>query len=56
VAQVTARERTHKRHKGGKGGKGRDWVLKKKDQMRRKGYGQIPTDTKYTGRKRKHLT
>ncbi len=56
AAQVTARERSHKRHKSGKQGKGRDWVLKKKDQMRRKGYAHIPSDTKYTGRKRKHLT
>lgn len=55
--QVTARERSHKRHKSGKGqGKGRDWVLRKKDQMRRKGYAGIPTDTKYTGRKRKHVS
>ena len=34
----------------------RDWVLKKKDQMRRRGYGAVPQDTKYTGRKRKHIT
>jgi hypothetical protein len=43
----------HKRHKSGKQGKGLDWVLKK-DQMRRNAH--IPSDTKYTGRKRKHLT
>jgi hypothetical protein len=55
AAQVTARERSHKRHKPGKQGKGLDWVLKK-DQMLRKGYAHIPSDTKYTGRKRKHLT
>ena len=50
---------SHKRRKtdggGGSSGKGRDWVFKKKDQMRKRGYKDIPQDTKYTGRKRKHL-
>lgn len=40
---------------GGAGKKGRDWILKKKDQMRKRGYEGIPLDTKYTGRKRKHV-
>ncbi|GLC35268.1 hypothetical protein PLESTB_000582800 [Pleodorina starrii] len=39
---------------GGSGGKGRDWVLKKKEQMRKKGYDIAP-DSKYTGRKRKRI-
>ncbi|GIL42472.1 hypothetical protein Vafri_433 [Volvox africanus] len=43
-----------KRRKTGSGVKGRDWVLKKKEQMRKKGYDIAP-DTKYTGRKRKHI-
>jgi hypothetical protein len=30
-------------------------VLKKKAQMRAKGYTAIPVDTKYTARKRKHI-
>jgi 18S rRNA (guanine1575-N7)-methyltransferase len=36
-----------------KGGKGKDWIFKKKEQMRKRGYTNIPLDTKYTGRKRK---
>jgi len=33
--------------------KGRPWIFKKKEKMRKQGYSNIPTDTKYTGRKRK---
>ena len=33
--------------------KSKSWVVKKKEQMRVKGYKHIPVDTKYTGRKRK---
>ena len=33
--------------------KGKGWILKKKQQFRQRGYGNIPADTKYTGRKRK---
>ncbi|BDA40889.1 probable 18S rRNA (guanine-N(7))-methyltransferase [Coccomyxa sp. Obi] len=33
--------------------KGKGWILKKKEQARHKGYVGIPSDTKYTGRKRK---
>jgi 18S rRNA (guanine1575-N7)-methyltransferase len=35
--------------------KTKDWIVKKKAQMRQKGYTSIPVDTKYTGRKRKKL-
>ena len=52
---VAARERpAGKRRKvEGGGAKGKAWVLRKKDQMRLKGYVGIAPDTKYTGRKRK---
>ena len=33
--------------------KGKGWVFKKKAQMRKKGYTNVPTDSKFTGRKRK---
>ena len=33
--------------------KGKWWIMKKKDNMRRKGYDNVPGDSKYTGRKRK---
>nr|WLD55099.1 putative 18S rRNA (guanine-N(7))-methyltransferase isoform X1 [Cornus hongkongensis subsp. tonkinensis] len=46
------RNRPRKRQKIAKKGKGRDWVLKKKEQMRKKG-NVVPRDTKYTARKRK---
>lgn len=47
------RNRPKKRLKVTKKGKGgREWVLKKKEQMRRKGHN-VPADTKYTNRKRK---
>jgi 18S rRNA (guanine1575-N7)-methyltransferase len=51
--KVTARQGSNKRRKSGPQGKGRDWVFKKKDQMRKRGYDGIPSDSKYTGRKRK---
>mmetsp|Transcript_19139 Transcript_19139/g.53361 ORF Transcript_19139/g.53361 Transcript_19139/m.53361 type:complete len:298 (+) Transcript_19139:133-1026(+) len=63
---VSSRQRGKKKHgqtgAGSSGGvskrhpegKGKAWILKKKAQMRAKGYGNIPADsTKYTGRKRK---
>mmetsp|Transcript_37642 Transcript_37642/g.111309 ORF Transcript_37642/g.111309 Transcript_37642/m.111309 type:complete len:287 (-) Transcript_37642:3327-4187(-) len=54
---VSARQNgASKRRKGSGGqpqGKGRSWVFRKKEQMRNRGYDDIPTDTKYTGRKRK---
>ncbi|KAL1217466.1 18S rRNA (guanine-N(7))-methyltransferase RID2 [Cardamine amara subsp. amara] len=42
------KQRTNKKGKG----KGKEWVLKKKEQSRRKG-NDVPADSKYTGRKRK---
>uniref|UniRef100_A0A1J3ERA8 Putative 18S rRNA (Guanine-N(7))-methyltransferase n=1 Tax=Noccaea caerulescens TaxID=107243 RepID=A0A1J3ERA8_NOCCA len=44
------RQRTNEKRKGK--GKGREWVLKKKEQSRRKG-NDVPHDSKYTARKRK---
>jgi hypothetical protein len=38
---------------GGVSKGGKQWILKKKDQMRAKGYIGIPQDSKHTGRKRK---
>lgn len=49
---IYERNRPKKRQKTKKNGKGKDWLLKKKEQMRRKGHA-VPADTKYTGRKRK---
>lgn len=63
VAVAERGDRGGKRHKSGggrdgtgvaKGSKG--WVLKKKAQMRSRGYDNIPRDTQYTGRKRRHIT
>lgn len=51
--RVVARKRHKGPHGKGQEGKGRSWILKKKQQMRGKGYTNIPADTKYTGRKRK---
>eukprot|EP00271_Cylindrocystis_brebissonii_P013768 TRINITY_DN34002_c0_g1_i1.p1 TRINITY_DN34002_c0_g1~~TRINITY_DN34002_c0_g1_i1.p1 ORF type:complete len:312 (-),score=64.74 TRINITY_DN34002_c0_g1_i1:1061-1957(-) len=31
----------------------RDWIVKKKEQRRNRGFTNVPTDSKYTGRKRK---
>jgi len=49
---IYERNRPKKRQKTKKNGKGKDWLLKKKEQMRRRGH-DVPADTKYTGRKRK---
>ncbi|KAI9156456.1 hypothetical protein LWI28_006914 [Acer negundo] len=49
---ISDRHRPRKKQKTTKKGKVRDWVLKKKEQMRRKG-NAVPLDTKYTARKRK---
>ncbi|XP_047052178.1 18S rRNA (guanine-N(7))-methyltransferase RID2-like [Lolium rigidum] len=48
------RNRSNKRRKvnNNKNGRGRDWLLRKKEQMRKRGR-EVPADTKYTGRKRK---
>eukprot|EP00198_Chlamydomonas_reinhardtii_P005378 XP_001694714.1 predicted protein [Chlamydomonas reinhardtii] len=53
---VAGRDRNKRRRTGsGKGdGKGREWVLRKKEQMRKKGYDIAP-DSKYTARKRKRV-
>ncbi|KAK9287007.1 hypothetical protein L1049_015415 [Liquidambar formosana] len=49
---ISDRRRPRKLQKITKKGKGREWILKKKEQMRRKG-NVVPPDTKYTARKRK---
>ncbi|GFP99087.1 probable 18S rRNA (guanine-n(7))-methyltransferase [Phtheirospermum japonicum] len=49
---VSDRNRPRKKQKLNKKVKGKEWVLKKKEQMRRKG-NSVPLDTKYTARKRK---
>ncbi|DBA73659.1 TPA: hypothetical protein ACH3X2_009642 [Trebouxia sp. C0005] len=61
--QIASRQRGNKRRKMANGNiqgshrhpeaKGKDWVYKKKNQMRKKGYTNVPSDSKYTGRKRK---
>ncbi|XP_022753407.1 probable 18S rRNA (guanine-N(7))-methyltransferase [Durio zibethinus] len=52
TVSISDRHRPRKKQKINKKGKGREWVLKKKEQMRRKG-NVVPPDTKYTARKRK---
>ncbi|KAF4347442.1 hypothetical protein CsatB_009679 [Cannabis sativa] len=49
---VSDRHRPRKKQRITKKGKGREWILKKKEQMRRRG-NVVPADTKYTARKRK---
>lgn len=49
---ISDRHRPRKKQKLTKKGKGREWVIKKKEQMRRKG-NVVPPDSKYTARKRK---
>ncbi|CAA2995797.1 probable 18S rRNA (guanine-N(7))-methyltransferase [Olea europaea subsp. europaea] len=49
---VSDRHRPRKKQKLNKKMKGREWVLRKKEQRRRKGTA-VPADTKYTARKRK---
>ncbi|XP_021893198.1 probable 18S rRNA (guanine-N(7))-methyltransferase [Carica papaya] len=49
---ISDRHRPRKKQKITKKGKGREWVLRKKEQMRRKG-NTVPPDSKYTARKRK---
>lgn len=49
---ISDRRRPRKRQKVNKKGKGRDWILRKKEQLRRKG-NAVPPDSKYTARKRK---
>nr|UTI93960.1 18S rRNA (guanine-N(7))-methyltransferase [Pteroceltis tatarinowii] len=49
---VSDRHRPRKKQRVTKKGKGREWILRKKEQMRRRG-NDVPADTKYTARKRK---
>ena len=58
--------RKGKRGKHGHGGhvgskrhpqaKGRDWIVKKKELRRKRGYLDVAPDTKYTGRKRRNMS
>ncbi|GFZ09591.1 S-adenosyl-L-methionine-dependent methyltransferases superfamily protein [Actinidia rufa] len=48
---ISDRHRPRKKQRITKKGKGREWVLKKKEQLRKKG-NAVPADTKYTARKR----
>eukprot|EP00210_Caulerpa_lentillifera_P001320 g1270.t1 len=50
--KVNTRQSERKK-KGSKIFKRKDWVVKKKERMRLKGYERIPEDSKFTGRKRK---
>ncbi|KAI9175932.1 18S rRNA (guanine1575-N7)-methyltransferase [Blastocladiella emersonii ATCC 22665] len=43
----------HRQPKKRKGLKDKDWILNKKEQMRKKGDKKVANDSKYTGRKRK---
>ncbi|KAG4959120.1 hypothetical protein AAZX31_13G082200 [Glycine max] len=49
---ISDRHRPRKKQKNNKSGKGKEWLLRKKEQMRRRG-NVVPPNTKYTGRKRK---
>ncbi|BAT76761.1 hypothetical protein LR48_Vigan627s002100 [Vigna angularis] len=50
---ISDRHRPRKKQKkNNKSGKGKEWILRKKEQMRRRG-NAVPQDSKYTGRKRK---
>ncbi|KAG5248457.1 18S rRNA (guanine-N(7))-methyltransferase [Salix suchowensis] len=49
---ISDRNRPKKKQKICRKGKGREWIFKKKEQLRRKG-NAVPPDTRYTGRKRK---
>jgi 18S rRNA (guanine1575-N7)-methyltransferase len=62
VTQVGSRQRRKLKAKGVKKGGGsrpakgsREWVLHKKETMRKRGYDNIPTDTKYTARRRRRM-
>ncbi|XP_057537017.1 18S rRNA (guanine-N(7))-methyltransferase RID2-like isoform X2 [Amaranthus tricolor] len=52
TVSVSDRHRPRKKQRLDKKTKGKDWVIRKKEQMRRKG-ATVPADTKYTARKRK---
>uniref|UniRef100_A0A7C9DRH6 Magnesium protoporphyrin IX methyltransferase n=2 Tax=Opuntia streptacantha TaxID=393608 RepID=A0A7C9DRH6_OPUST len=52
TVSVSDRHRPRKKQKLDKKNKGKEWVMRKKEQMRRRGVA-VPLDTKYTARKRK---
>ncbi|WCJ34008.1 18S rRNA (guanine-N(7))-methyltransferase RID2 [Euphorbia peplus] len=52
TVRLSDRHRPKKKQRLTKKGKGREWVIRKKEQMRSKG-NVVPPDTKYTARKRK---
>ncbi|XP_059460741.1 18S rRNA (guanine-N(7))-methyltransferase RID2 [Corylus avellana] len=52
TVSISDRHRPRKRQKITKKGKGREWILRKKEQRRRRG-DDVHPDTKYTARKRK---
>lgn len=52
TVSISDRHRPRKKQKITKKGRGREWILKMKEHMRRKG-NTVPPDTKYTARKRK---
>ncbi|KAL5726571.1 18S rRNA (guanine(1575)-N(7))-methyltransferase [Ranunculus cassubicifolius] len=52
TVSISDRHRPRKKMRVSKKGKDMKWLLKKKEQMRKKG-NAVPADTKYTGRKRK---
>ncbi|KAJ9689260.1 hypothetical protein PVL29_014770 [Vitis rotundifolia] len=52
TVSISDRHRPRKKQKITKKGRGREWILKRKEHMRRKG-NTVPPDTKYTARKRK---
>ncbi|XP_074273726.1 18S rRNA (guanine-N(7))-methyltransferase RID2-like [Silene latifolia] len=53
MVYVSDRHRPQKRQKLDEKTTGREWVLGRKEKMRKRGV-DVPDDTKYTGRKRKH--
>jgi len=52
TVSISDRHRPRKRQKISKKGKGREWIMRKKEQRRRRG-DDVPADSKYTARKRK---
>jgi 18S rRNA (guanine1575-N7)-methyltransferase len=52
-ARFTDKRRTEKKNSGRVPMKSRQWILEKKERRRRQGRGEVRSDTKYTGRKRR---
>ncbi|XP_062165296.1 18S rRNA (guanine-N(7))-methyltransferase RID2 [Alnus glutinosa] len=52
TVSISDRHRPRKKQKISKKGRGREWIMRKKEQRRRRG-DDVPPDTKYTARKRK---